>query len=141
MTDFTKSFTDKSIMPTTGLVKKVLGNNHPVWLSILKHINDKYGNTNAEWKYYGAKSGWILKTILKKRNLFFFDASEKVFRITFVFGDKAVKEISESNLPNELITELLNAKKYVEGRVISIIVKTKKDAANVCRLIDFKVAN
>jgi len=63
-----------------------------------------------EWKFYGQKSGWILKTLRKKRNLFFFIPLEDSFQVSFVYGEKAVVVVEKSDLPQELITELKNAK-------------------------------
>ena len=80
-----------------------------------------------EWKYYGPKSGWTLKTLRKKRNLFFFTPHQGYFRIAFVFGDRAVAEILISDLPKAMIEEVKNAKKYAEGRGIRIDVKTRRD--------------
>jgi len=32
---------------------------------------NQYGPLTEEWKYYGKKTGWVLKYFYKKRNLFF----------------------------------------------------------------------
>ncbi len=92
-----------------------------------------------EWKYYNQKSGWILKTLKKKRNLFFFIPVEGSFKITFIFGDRAVAAIEGSDLPEEIIDRLRNAKKYAEGRGIQLQVTSVADVENVKKLVEQKL--
>ena len=94
-----------------------------------------------QWKFYSTKYGWTLKTLLKKRNLFFFTHLDGYFRIGFVFGDKAVAVIENSDFPGDIINELKNARKYAEGKWIAIEVKNQGDVENVKKLIDIKINN
>jgi len=134
-------FTDKSNQPNKDLLSQVLGEKGKFWDAIKQHIKEKHGDTTEEWKFYSAKYGWTLKTLLKKRNLFFFTPLNGYFRLGFVFGDKAVAAVEKSDLPGDIINELNNARKYVEGRGIAIVVKNKEDVENVKKLIDIKVRN
>ena len=139
--EYTNNFIEKSVIPTEKMVGESLGKTYSLWEAIQQHLSDNYGQTTPEWKFYSVKYGWTLKTLLKKRNLFFITFSKNCFRIVFVFGDKAVKEIEKSDLPEELITNLLNEKKYAEGRGLSLIVKAKKHVELVKKLIEIKIAN
>ena len=134
-------FTDKSIQPDNDRLAQALGENGKFWQAIKQHIKEKHGNTREEWKFYSAKYGWTLKTLLKKRNLFFLTPLNGNFRIGFVFGDKAVAAVGQSDFPDEIKTELNNARKYAEGRGFVIVVKNKNDVENVQKLIDIKVKN
>jgi len=134
-------FTDKSNQPNKDLLSQVLGEKGKFWDAIKQHIKEKHGDTTEEWKFYSAKYGWTLKTLRKKRNLFFFTPLNGYFRLGFVFGDKAVAAVEKSDLPGDIINELNNARKYVEGRGIAIVVKNKEDVENVKKLIDIKVRN
>ena len=96
-------FIDKSIKPDNQKLSKALGASYKYWEEIKKSLTDEYGELIEEWKYYGQKMGWTLKLLLKKRNLFFFAAYDKYFRIAFVFGDKAVAVIEKSDLPKNLM--------------------------------------
>lgn len=133
-------FTDKSIQPDHDRLSQVLEETGKFWEAIKQHIREKHGNVIEEWKFYSAKYGWTLKTLLKKRNLFFFTPLDGYFRIGFVFGNKAVAA-EQSDLPDDIKTVLKNAHKYAEGRVIVIIVKNQQDVENVKKLIDIKVDN
>lgn len=137
----TSIFTDKSVRPDNKKLAETLGHKARFWEAIKRHIEEKYGDVTEEWKFYGAKSGWVLKLLLKKRNLFFFTPLEGDFRLGFVFGDKAVSAIEKSDLPKDMINTLKNAKKYVEGRGLRVEVKSAADVENVKKLIDIKVRN
>ncbi len=136
----TNIFMDKSIQPDGRRLAHALGENATFWEAIKKHIAQKHGDVNEEWKFYNTKSGWTLKVLLKKRNLFFFTALPGFFRLAFVFGDKAVSAVERSDLPENLKNELKNARKYAEGRGIRIEVISSRDVEHVKKLIDIKIS-
>ncbi len=135
------SFTDKSVRPNDKRVAKTLGKSYPYWKEIKDHLKKEHGETTEEWKYYGAKYGWGLKTFLKKRNLFFFAVRGKHFTVGFIFGEKAVSAVKHSDLPKELIEELVNAKKYAEGTGLSIKVKSRKEVEQIKKLVEIKITH
>ena len=92
-------FIDKSVKPDNQKLSKALGTSYKCWEEIKNSLTNEYGELIKEWKYYGQKIGWTLKLLLKKRNLFFLAAYDKYFRIAFIFGDKAVSVIEQSDLP------------------------------------------
>ncbi|MFH1716710.1 MAG: DUF3788 domain-containing protein [Planctomycetota bacterium] len=134
-------FSDKTVEPTDQMLSKALGESHRWWQEIKKHLDDRYGELIEEWKFYGRKSGWILKTLRKKRNLFFFVPLEGSFKLSFVFGDKAVAAAEKGDLPEELIATLKNARKYAEGRGLQVEVKQAADVENIKKLVEIKVNN
>lgn len=134
-------FLDKAKQPDEKALKEALGTTYKFWDEIKNSIVKEFGAVTEEWKFYGAKSGWTLKLLLKKRNLFFFGAYENYFLIAFVFGDKAVAEVEKSSLPAHLIEELKNAKKYAEGRGLRLEIRKKSDVENVIQLLRIKVKN
>ena len=108
-----------------------MGESYKCWNEIKTHIANQYGDTYEEWKFYGQKSGWLLKMLKKKRNLFFLIPLENYFVISFVFGDKAVTQILETDLPDELKSTLRNARKYAEGRGLPVEVRSEKEVEQV----------
>ena len=134
-------FEDKATMPDDRMLAKALGKSNRMWREIKKHLKAEYGELIEEWKFYGVKSGWILKTLRKKRNLFFFIPLKDSFQVSFVFGDKAVAAVEKSNLPKGLITELKNARKYAEGRGLRIDVKNTADVEHIKKLVEIKINN
>ncbi len=137
----TNIFMDKSVKPDDRQLAHALGEKATFWEAIKKHLAQNYGEVNEEWKFYNAKSGWTLKALLKKRNLFFLTPSPEFFRLAFVFGDKAVAVVERSDLPEDIKNELKLARKYAEGRGIRITVKSQKDVEYVKKLIDIKISN
>ena len=134
-------FLEKANQPSENELKQTLGKTFDLWLDVKEFIKSDIGETSEDWKFYMKAVGWQLKTLLKKRNLFFFTPYENCFRMTFVFGDKAVAAVEKSDVPQPVIDELLNARKYMEGRGLSIWVKTNKDVEVVKKLLMIKVAN
>jgi len=134
-------FDDKTIKPNDDLLSKKIGKSFEYWVEIQKYVKSNYENIIEEWKFYGKKYGWQLKTLLKKRNLFFLIPSESSFKITFIFGDKAVEAIKQSNISDELKSAVVEAKKYAEGRGLPIIIKNKKYLPDIKTLIRIKVSH
>lgn len=134
-------FMDKSVKPDNAMLEKAFGPAYKLWQDIRTSLEKDYGPLTEEWKHYGAKSGWTLKLMMKKRNLFFVGPRDKYFLVAFVFGDKAVAAVEQSALPKEMIDELKNATKYAEGRGLRFDVKTAKDVKHVKLLAGIKVEN
>ncbi|MHC4324867.1 MAG: DUF3788 family protein [Planctomycetota bacterium] len=134
-------FEDKTTMPDDKMLAGALGKSSRLWQEIKKNLKAEYGELIEEWKFYGRKSGWILKTLRKKRNLFFFIPLKGTFQLSFVFGEKAVAAVEKSDLPQELITELKNARKYAEGRGLRVDVKNSADVENIRKLVEIKINN
>ena len=134
-------FLDKTAEPNEDQLKEALSNSYKYWAAIQTVISSKYGEVIPEWKFYTKKTGWTRKTLLKKRNLFFFQPYLNNFELTFVFGEKAVSEIEKSDVSIELVQKLLSAKKYAEGKGLAVKVSQKSDLKNIFKLIDIKVNN
>lgn len=134
-------FNDKEKKPAAQKLARVLGESNSLWKEIKKHLKAEYGELTEEWKYYGKNYGWTLKTLRKKRNLFFFVPFEGAFNVSFVFGDKAVAAAEKSDLPKDIIKTLKEARKYAEGRGLKIEVKSMVDVENIKKLLTIKVNN
>jgi hypothetical protein len=130
---------DRARTPDDEILSGVLGASFKNWTEIKTSITEQHGATREEWKYYGAKSGWVLKLLLKKRNLFFLIPDKKHFTIGFVFGDRAVEAIQKSRLPAAMIREVKDARRYAEGRGLRIDVRNRTPVSHVLKLVDIKV--
>jgi hypothetical protein len=134
-------FDDKSVKPDNKTFLNAIGKTAKLWQKIKSNLENEYGELIEDWKYYGQKTGWLLKVLRKKRNLFFCIPLKGCFRIAFVFGEKAVSAVESSDLPEAIKVELKNARKYAEGRGIRIEVKSSKDVENIQKLVEIKVKN
>jgi hypothetical protein len=137
----TSVFTDRLKKPDNRRLNRAIGESGEHWKAIKTHIVKKHGEALEEWKYYGPKAGWVLKVLLKRRNLFFLTPLKGYFRIAFVFGDKAVSAVEKSNIRAAVKRDLKEARRYVEGRALRIEVKRQKDVAAVKKLVDIKIAS
>ncbi|MGD9328491.1 MAG: DUF3788 family protein [Cyclobacteriaceae bacterium] len=133
-------FNVKDEPPNEARIQEIIKDKYLLLDTIRQFIRKNYGETNEEWKYYGVKNGWVLKTFLKKRNLFFISIYDGYFSISFVFGDKAVTSIIESNVTDETKKSLKEARKYAEGRGISFEVHDYKHLDDIKKLIKIKVS-
>lgn len=134
-------FNDKSVVPDGRDVLKTLGDAGGLWLELRRFVQENYGPAIEEWKFYGPKSGWTMKLVLPKKNLFFFIAMKGGFRLSFVFGDKAVEAIDQSDLPRAMIEEVKNARRYPEGRGLRIDVRDRRYLAAAKTLTRIKAEN
>jgi hypothetical protein len=134
-------FDDKTTKPDEMALLKAIGKRAVHWKKIKGNLEKDYGELIEDWKYYGQKTGWLLKVLRKKRNLFFFIPLKGIFRIAFVFGEKAVCAVESSDLPETIKQELKNTRKYAEGRGLRIDVKSAKDVENIRKLVEIKVKN
>ena len=73
--------------------------------------------------------------------MFFLIPKKIFFTIAFVFGDKVVAEVEKSDLPNEMIDELKNARKYTEARGIMLEIKKKEMIHYVINMSEIKIEN
>ena len=131
--------TDKSRVPDDKSLGAALGPAFRIWTDLRSAIDRAHGPVTPQWKHYGAKSGWTLKLLRGKRNLFFMAPGKGRFTVAFVFGDRAVDAVAASDLPRSLIAELRGARRYAEGRGLRLEVSTRTQAARVLTLVDIKV--
>lgn len=134
-------FNDKTVKPDNKSLFQILGTTGECWKKLKKHLGDKYGPVVEEWKFYSQKSGWTLKVLRKKRNLFFFTPLEGYFLLTFIFGDKAVAAVEKNDLPKDMINKLRKAKKYMEGRGLQVEIRSPEDLEKVKKLVEIKINN
>jgi hypothetical protein len=132
---------DGSRTPDDALLRKMLGKTMGLWIDLRGRMAAADPPALEEWKFYGSKYGWGLKMMRGKRNLFFFGPRDGAFTVTFVFGDRAVEAVQRSGIPDSLKRELLESKKYVEGRGLPVAVKSRADVETVLELVGIKIRN
>ena len=134
-------FPDKSKMPDDNALANVLGKKWALYERMYQFLEDDFGNIHKEWKFYMKKTGWSLKILQKKRNIFFLGPQKGFFRVTFIFGKKAQAVVENSDLPDNIKKTLRDARQYMEGKGLQIEVKLVKDLNIVKKLIRIKLEN
>ena len=132
---------DKSKVPDEQDLLEVLAEAKTLWDQLKTHVRGCVPDIIEDWKHYGKNSGWTMKLLKKKRNLFFSYPGNGKFVVVFVFGDKAVQAVEKGFLPQHIITSLKEARKYAEGRGLQVQVSTLADLKIVKELIAIKLAN
>jgi len=133
-------YDDKLIEPDDERLSSNLADTKIFFDKICKFIETNYGDLKPEWKFYNKKSGWILKLISKKRNVLFIVPRQHYFRAAFSFSDRGVDLVFHSKLPEIIKKELVEARKYAEGRTIQIEIKNDVDCNNILELIHIKLS-
>jgi hypothetical protein len=130
---------DGSRKPDDALLRKMLGKSMNLWTGLRAHLAAAHPPVREEWKFYGLKYGWGMKVLRGTRNLFFFSPRDGWFMAGFVFGDKAAEEVRRCGLPEPLIREFKEAKKYPEGWPLRVEVRSGKDLESVQELVAIKI--
>ena len=135
-------FCDKYMLPSENEVIAILENMATLWHDVKQHI-EKYGLTKEEWKIYSKKAGWCKKILLlsnkEERNILFLYPNMNSFTCVLVFGEKAVLVAQKSELPQNILASILNAKPYREGRSFNVEIRTPQDFEVLKKLIDIKI--
>jgi len=129
----------KNIIPTEAMLTRDLGPAKD-WLNQIQHfIENNYADLIIEWKYYGQKSGWILKLLHKKRNILFVVPLHDSLKVVFTFGEKAFNLIFDSDVQGYIKQELQYAPKYAEGRTIQLHITSSEQLNSIFELIRIKL--
>jgi hypothetical protein len=134
-------FTDKEVKPDEESLKNALKSDFQKWETICKSVKDLYPNAIEEWNYPGKKYGWSFRMKDKKRAIIYFLPRQGYFMVAFVFGNKAMEEILNSNIRDSIKEDLKNARKYAEGRGLRIEVKDSEIIEDIIKLVEIKLSN
>lgn len=134
-------FMEKSVMPTLSDAAKVVPN-FDDWKTLMDCVFANYPPAIEEWKMPAKSYGWSFRLKDKKRNIIYFVPHDDRFTVGFVFGQNATDAVlAHPNIPFEWKKLLLEAKVYVEGRVLSIEVYNNEPITAICEIIKIKIAN
>ncbi len=114
-------FMEKSEVPTDEKVAEKLGTKYGLWEALRNHVMEIYPAGKQEWNFPGKKYGWSFRIKDKRRAILYFLPREGYFKVAFVFGEKALAAILESDVEKAIKTDLQNARKYAEGRALAWI--------------------
>jgi hypothetical protein len=134
-------FMEKSVQPTLDDVAKVVPN-YADWKTLSQCVVDNYPKALEEWKIPAKSYGWSYRLKDKKRNILYLVPHDDRFTVGFVFGQAATDEVlAHPEIPFEWKKMLIEAKVYVEGRVLSIEVYDSEPIPAICELINIKIRN
>lgn len=133
-------FMDKLVKPSSGELKKALGNTFNLWQTLAEFTEKSKINSTSEWNFSSAKYGWNYRISDKKRVLIYLLPRDKFFKVAFVFSQKATDKIIKSDISEKIKTKLLHAKVFAEGRGIRIEIKDPSLIEDIKKLIQIKIS-
>ncbi len=137
----TTAMNDKTVEPTEEMVFSIIGDRAVFWKGIMAHLYDNHKYISEVWKFYNDGKSWLFRTLQKKKTIFWIQVLDDGFHVSFYFGDKLEPFILESDLPESIKNEFVNAKRYNKIRPISIDIKDSDDFENVKILAEIKLAH
>jgi len=135
------AFRGRKDQPSQEEILSALGPSTAAWNHLVGWLSDQHGVAQQQWKTSGAKYGWSLSLLLKKRTIVYLSPCLNCFRVAFILGDRALAAALQSDLPPWAIKELHEATKYGEGTGIRILVKKMEDLDPIYILTGIKIAN
>lgn len=133
-------FMDKSRMPADAELRGALGDKYGLWMEIRERVFQKVPEGTEEWNFPGKKYGWSFRIKDKKRAIVYLLPRDHAFLVAFVFGKRAFDAIMESEVSEQIKSDLEGARVYAEGRGIRIPVPDRSSMEDIFRLIDMKLA-
>ena len=92
-------FIGKTTRPSDSDLEKTLGRAKPLWDQLVAELASEHDVTTREWKSYSAKSGWALRLKRGKRTIVWLVPYDRCFQVAFIFGEKALTAIRQSDGP------------------------------------------
>lgn len=132
---------DKSEAPDDARLASVLKASKASWDGVVALAAALAPKATPEWKFYGAKHGWQLKILEKKRSLVYLVPGEGSFVAALALDARALESLEGSKLPAALLDEIKAAKRAPEGHPARVTVTKKKDLASVEVLLRAKLAD
>lgn len=133
-------FADKKQKPDNAQLKQVLGKTSGLWNEIHEYVHTAFPAALDEWNFPSEKYGWSFRMKDGKRVLVYLLPRDSFFKVAMVFGQKATDAVMQSNISENIKTELMMAKPYAEGRGIRIDILKKAILKDIQQLIDIKLA-
>jgi hypothetical protein len=124
------------------MIISVIGETKLFWRQIFSYLSGNGKDITVDWKYSDCGKYWVC-IVSKRKSAIFRIHIPKInsFSMSFPFGDKLEPMILQSNLPENIKIDFVNAKRFNATRYISINVENPDDFENVIKLIDLKLSN
>ncbi len=112
-----------------------------LWDELLADLATEYSIDIQEWHSYSRKAGWAMRVKHGKRTILYLSPGHSAFRASFALGDKAVQAARRGGLPARVLKIISEAKRYAEGTVVRIDVKSPTVLLIVKKLAGAKLEN
>lgn len=120
--------------PTASDVAALLGRAHAQFQALTARPG-----AACEWRRYSKTAPWVVKVTEGDRTLFYIAPKPGHFEVTVVLGERAVAAALAGRVGEKLHASIREAKAYVEGRPVRVLVRTKADLQAVDELVAVKL--
>jgi hypothetical protein len=133
-------FPDSTRKPVSAELERELGRSWQAWQALGDWLSERFSPLTEEWRYAGAQWGWSLRVKRKKRTILYLLPCRKYFRVTLILGEKAVQKAQRLELPEPVLVQIRDAKKYPEGRVLRFEIRFKRELPAIEQLVGAKMS-
>ncbi|MFG0252013.1 MAG: DUF3788 family protein [Phycisphaerales bacterium JB038] len=134
------AFDDKGHEPSRAEVAAVLGRAAGAWGGLVEFVDAEFPPLEQSWQFSGAKWGWSLRLIQKKRVVVYLTPQQGFFYAGFALGEKAVQAAHQARLAATVLEIIDHAPKYAEGRGFRMEIRNRKQVASLKRLITIRMS-
>ena len=120
--------------PAASDVAALLGRSHAQFQA----LTGRAGGV-CEWRRYSKTAPWVVKVSEGDRTLFYIAPKPGHFEVTVVLGERAVAAALAGRVGKKLHASIRDAKPYVEGRPVRVLVRSKADLQGVEDLVAVKL--
>lgn len=125
--------------PSDAELARRLGRAKKHWDVILDALSVHDGLVR-EWKFYGAKYGWQLKLVSRRRAIVYLIPRDRGFTAGLALNDAALEAVRRGRFPAALLREIETAKAAPEGHPARIDVTGAEQVDLVIRLVALKLS-
>ncbi len=130
-----------SAPPDDAALARLLGAAKRPWDELLRFVDEKCPGAAREWKFYGAKHGWQVRVVARKRALLYLIPREGRFTAAVALRETAIAALrADRAVPAALLRELDAARAAPEGKPARVEVTRRADLALVERLVAAKLS-
>jgi hypothetical protein len=120
--------------PTASDVATLLGKSHAQYELLTRRTG-----AVCEWRRYGKAAPWVVKVSESDRTLYYITPKSEHFEVTVVLGERAVAAALGGRVGKKLHAAIREARPYVEGRPVRVLVRHKADVQAVEELVAVKL--
>jgi hypothetical protein len=134
------AFADQEQPPDAAALAEMLGPAAKPWQALSAHVAKSWPPIEERWNFAGAKFGWSLRLVQKKRVVVYLTPEAGHFLVGVVLGDRAVAAARAAGLPPAVLALLDAARRYGEGTGLRVEVRRAADLAAIRTLLAAKMA-
>ena len=133
-------FEDGGHRPDPEDLERALGKAAGLWNLLIARIGRQHPPIVELWNFGGSKYGWSLRLKRRDRIVLYMIPQRGRFLVGLVLGDKALRALSEQDLPPDIRAAVAGAPRFGEGTGVRLPVATAKALRAIEKMAAAKMA-